>query len=336
MTQSDGRPVRTCLAGFGKGGAKYIAPMLLRSHRYEVSAVVTSDEARANLAFSLFPEVRVVGSLDALLVSRMFADCELVVVSVPPFAQFEVAAACLRSGKDIVVDKPFGSSVSEALDLCARATAAGRAAVPYFNRRFDGTFLTLRRILEEGTLGPVDKLAISYCRPLGASSLTGWRSSGRTGCSIAADVGSHFVDQALVLFGPARVVSSYTCAPANRPVSGLRLRHASGVVTTITLDLAATAVASRFVLRGRDGWLASPLEDVQDKWIRGEITQPADTILDGDYWTGSRCGQPLVVRNLTSRTESFWTSIAGMVARGEEPPVAATAAVDVHRITSVA
>jgi predicted dehydrogenase len=73
------------------------------------------------------------------------------------------------------------------------------------NRRWDGDFLTLRKLLGAGELGRVHRFESRFERwrpQLG----DGWRE--RTppaeGGGLLLDLGSHLVDQAVQLFGPVR------------------------------------------------------------------------------------------------------------------------------------
>src|SRR5947199_185196 len=81
----------------------------------------------------------------------------LVVLASPAHVHLEQGLAALARGAALVVDKPFAPSLPQAERLIAAAAAAGRPLIVFQNRRWDGDFLTLRKLLAEGALGRVHR-----------------------------------------------------------------------------------------------------------------------------------------------------------------------------------
>jgi scyllo-inositol 2-dehydrogenase (NADP+) len=144
----------------------------------------------------------VVGSAEELLDDPAV---ELVVVAAPNAVHHDLAAAALRAGRHVVVDKPFALSVADADDLIALAAAADRRLSVFHNRRWDGDFRTVRRSVEAGALGEVTTFVSRYDRfrpaPKGS-----WKETAVAGSGLLWDLGPHLIDQAMVLFGPPRTV----------------------------------------------------------------------------------------------------------------------------------
>jgi scyllo-inositol 2-dehydrogenase (NADP+) len=149
-----------------------------------------------------FPGVRVVASAEELLADPAV---ELVVVAAPNAVHHALAAAALRAGRHVVVDKPFALATADADELIALAAAEGRRLSVFHNRRWDGDFLTVRRVLEAGALGEVAELVSRYDRfrpaPRGS-----WKEAAVPGSGVLWDLGPHLVDQAVALFGPPQTV----------------------------------------------------------------------------------------------------------------------------------
>jgi scyllo-inositol 2-dehydrogenase (NADP+) len=126
-------------------------------------------------------------------------------VAAPNAVHHRLAAAALRAGRHVVVDKPFTLSVAEADELIALAEAADRRLSVFHNRRWDGDFLTVRRCLEAGLLGEVSSFVSRYDRfrpvPKG-----GWKEEAVPGSGVLWDLGPHLIDQALQLFGMPETV----------------------------------------------------------------------------------------------------------------------------------
>jgi scyllo-inositol 2-dehydrogenase (NADP+) len=187
------------LIGYGLGGSVFHAPLIRAEPRLRLHAVVTSraDQVRREL-----PGVRVVASAEELLADPAV---ELVVVAAPNAVHHDLAAAALRAGRHVVVDKPFALTTADADELIALAAAEGRRLSGFHNRRWDGDFLTVRRVLEAGALGEVGELVSRYDRfrpaPRGS-----WKEAAVPGSGVLWDLGPHLVDQALQLFGPPATV----------------------------------------------------------------------------------------------------------------------------------
>ncbi len=112
-----------------------------------------------------------------------------------------IARQCLLADRDVVIDKPFALSSSEAAELIQLARARGRLLSVYQNRRWDGDFLTVRKLLDGDQLGRLVKFESHYDRFRQVPRLHAWREDGSPGGGVLFDLGSHLVDQALVLFG---------------------------------------------------------------------------------------------------------------------------------------
>jgi predicted dehydrogenase len=122
-------------------------------------------------------------------------------VAAPNPTHFEIASSALKAGKHVVVDKPFTISTEEADALIAQSRE-GRLLLSVFqNRRWDGDFLTVRQILKQGLLGRVAEFESRYDRFRPARNPKAWREQSIPGSGLLYDLGSHLLDQALVLFG---------------------------------------------------------------------------------------------------------------------------------------
>ncbi len=187
------------LIGYGLGGAAFHAPLVEAEPRLRLHAVVTS---RAGQVRRDLPGVAVVASPAELLEDPAVG---LVVVAAPNAVHVELAAAALRAGRHVVVDKPFTLSVAEADELIELAGAADRRLSVFHNRRWDSDFLTVRRCLETGLLGDVSSFVSRYdrFRPVPKGS---WKEQDVPGSGLLWDLGPHLIDQALQLFGMPQTV----------------------------------------------------------------------------------------------------------------------------------
>ncbi|HEY6709815.1 MAG TPA: oxidoreductase [Actinomycetota bacterium] len=182
------------LVGYGLGGSVFHAPLVQAEPGLRLHAVATS---RAGQVQRDHPGVRVVATAGELLEDPAV---ELVVVAAPNAVHHQLAAAALRAGRHVVVDKPFTLTTADADELIGLAEAADRRLSVFHNRRWDGDFLTVRRCLDAGLLGNVSSFTSRYdrFRPVPKGS---WKEQDVPGSGILYDLGPHLIDQALQLFG---------------------------------------------------------------------------------------------------------------------------------------
>src|SRR4051812_274036 len=154
---------------------------------------MTRSPERAEQARAAHPGVRIVKSFDELV-----ADVEVLVVATPNASHVEVALAGVERGLHVVVDKPMAVTAADARQLAE----AGKGRVTVFhNRRWDGDYLTVRRLVGEGAPGPVMRFESRFERFRPAIK-SGWRESDvGVGGGVLLALGPHLVDQALPLFG---------------------------------------------------------------------------------------------------------------------------------------
>ena len=199
MTAPDvpGSPVRFGLVGYGFGGRWFHAPLLGAAPGCELLGVVTTSDERRALVEQDSPGRATYASLEELRA----AGAEAVAISTPAATHSELTDRALELGLAVVCDKPFALDAAAARRSVELADRLGLALAPYQNRRWDSDFLTVRRLVADGTLGDVVRFESRFER------LAPEAGPGASGGGTLLDFGSHLVDQALVLLGP--VVSVY-------------------------------------------------------------------------------------------------------------------------------
>jgi predicted dehydrogenase len=201
------------------------------------------------------------------------SEVDLVVIAAPNDRHAPLAEAALRAGKHVVVDKPFTVTLAEARHLARLARETGRVLSVFQNRRWDNDFLTLRKLISEGDLGDVWRFESRFerWRP---QLKGGWRESGDPAeiGGLLYDLGSHVVDQALVLFGP--VTEVYAETDVRRPGAEtdddtfIALTHANGVRSHLYVSATTAQLGPRFrVLGSRAGYVKYGL-DPQEAALR--------------------------------------------------------------------
>ena len=330
----DSPPLRVALVGYGLAGRVLHRPLIQAEPGLRLTSVVTADPARQAQAAADLSGVRVVPSVDHLW--QHAEDLDVVVVAAANAAHLPVATAALERGKATVVDKPLALSAGQAEQLCALARARDVPLTVFQNRRWDSDTLTARQLLEQGTLGQVLRLESRFTRYRPAV-VSRWREDAAAGGGVLLDLGSHLVDQALHLVGPA--VQVY--AEVDRRRAGARadddcflaLTHQSGAHSHLWCSLTAPWPGPRLVLQGTaGGWAKDGLDGQEDALRRGlpvtRVPEPA-----GRLWTAEG-EQPVL--SVAGDWPAFYRAFTAAV-RGQGPvPVRPEAAVRTLQVLEAA
>jgi predicted dehydrogenase len=158
-----------------------------------------------NDAAGLYPEARVVASMDELLA---IDEIRLVVIATPNPSHYPLARQCLLAGRDVVVDKPFTTTYAEAAELVDLARKQGRLLTVYQNLRCNGDFRTIRQLLETDRLGRIVLYEAHFDRYRPQVRPGAWREQVAPGSGVFFDLGVHLIDQAFVLFGLPEAIAA--------------------------------------------------------------------------------------------------------------------------------
>ncbi|MGW1994150.1 Gfo/Idh/MocA family oxidoreductase [Embleya sp. NPDC001921] len=329
-------PTRTVLVGYGVGGSAFHAPVIEATEGLELAAVVTGNPERRSAARERHPQAEVIGTTD-----EMFAragDFDLVVITVPNRFHVPLAERALEAGLHVVVDKPFAGTAAEGRALAATAARCERVLGVYQNRRFDGDFRTVRRLVEEGRLGEVYRFESRFERWRPQVRASGWKEQADPAAlgGILYDLGTHLIDQAVTLFG--RPTHVYAELPARRSGalvdddSFVALTHAGGVRSHLWMSATAADLGPRFRVLGAKASYVKFGMDPQEELLRAgaEVKTPGWGTEPPTAW--GRLGTPgdtVPVETEPGAYQDYYAAFARAV-RGEgAPPVAIEEAVAV-------
>jgi len=268
MTATPRPPFRVGLIGYGLAGSAFHAPLIATTPGLQLDAVVTANPDRRAHLHREHPGARALDTPDQLFDEADRLD--LVVIASPNRTHVPLARAALLAGLATVVDKPLAASATEARDLCEFAEKSGILLSVFQNRRWDGDFRTVARLVREGALGRVHRFESRFER-FRPKPKAGWREladPAEVGGTLY-DLGSHLVDQALTLFGP--VDSVYAEIDVRRDGAAvdddafLALTHHSGVRSHLWTSAIAPLGGPRLrVLGDTAGYLKFGMDPQED------------------------------------------------------------------------
>lgn len=322
--------VRVGLVGYGYVGRTFHAPLIASVPGLRLTVVGSSQREAVQAAY---PGAVVCSATEA----ATHAAVDLVVIATPNESHFPLAAAALRAGKHVVVDKPFTVTLAEARSLVEIARQYGRILSVFHNRRWDSEVLATKQILESGVLGEVShyECHMDRYRPLVRRR---WREDPGPGAGLWFDLGPHLIDQALYLFGlPESVNASFATLReggqtedwAQVQLNYKRLR------VVLHASLLVSGGGPRSVLHGTRGSWAKFGADVQERQLQSGVL-PGDPAFGYDPSPGivydGATGTQTEVPSPRGDQRAFYAAMRDAI-RGEgAPPVSVRDAVAVMAV----
>jgi predicted dehydrogenase len=239
-------------------GAAGIAPaaVLLPARRRDDTAVVAVASRTGADAYAERHGIpKAYGSYAELLQDP---DIDLVYNALPPSAHAEWTIAALRAGKDVLCEKPFTMTASEAARVVEVAEQTGRRVIEAFHDHYHPLSAWLRQTVASGVLGRLTRAEAVFngANPFVPGSI---RHEPALGGGALMDLGCYPVHWVRTLFGePDRVVAATT---TNNPLGAdftveADLRFADGLPVVVRASmLPDVALESSITIEGERGVL---------------------------------------------------------------------------------
>ena len=325
--------IRVGVLGYGLAGRYFHVPFIRESARFELRAVATSRKEAAEQ----LPGARITDAVDILAAD----DIDLVVVATPHRFHVPQTLAALEAGKHVVVEKPVAVSSAEIAQLQQAAAAAERLVIPFQNRRWDGDFIAVRKLVASGMLGTIHHLEMHWPKyrpqPRGV-----WREVADELGGILNDLGPHLIDQTLQLFGMPQTV--YGHVMIHRPnctvddAFRIQMEYGSGLYVLLEVDVLNGLTALRFAIRGTNGTFEKydidPQEDAlreglmpdDPRWAtQSETARIVTGGAHGLFISGEMAIPPGDYRQ-------YWADVASAIEGAAPPPVTLDEVLDQMRV----
>jgi scyllo-inositol 2-dehydrogenase (NADP+) len=249
------REIGVGVVGYGLGGRVFHAPFVSAVPGLKLVSIM---QRSGDTAAKAYPTVKIERSIEAVLADKAI---ELVVISTPNETHFSLARQALEAGKHVVIDKPFAASSEQALELGQIAKSKGVLAIPFHNRRWDGDFLTVKKLLQDGAVGRLVTFETNMDRFRPMPRKHKWKESQNPANGMLFDLGPHLVDQILALFGaPEAITASVRTDREGTAIEDafditLHYKGADGKAmrALCTASYLACVSSPRFVLHGTGG-----------------------------------------------------------------------------------
>ncbi|KAI9369690.1 hypothetical protein BJX61DRAFT_133587 [Aspergillus egyptiacus] len=339
------------VVGYGFSAKTFHIPFIQDVSHFKLYAVAQRSPTPENDAEKDHPGIKSYRSAEEMVKD---AAVDVVVITTAPDSHYHLAKLALESGKHVICEKPFTPTYKEAEELVAIAKKQNRHLAVYQNRRWDADFVTLTKLVTNGSLGRVVEFETHFDRHRPeepAPTVSKWKNKVVPGGSALHDLGSHLLDQAVHLLGKPDRITGFVGSQREVNTSGYEdsftvlLHYNKGVLVT-----AKAAVVSceeeqlRFWVRGDKGSFKKFHLDCQEEQLKAGM-KPGDSGYGREpserYGTLTTVQNGKPVREITPTVEPpTWTEYYRKMARalaGEgELPASGAEAAEIIRLIELA
>jgi predicted dehydrogenase len=326
----DERTIRVGLVGYGFAGKTFHAPLIRSVPGLDLTAVSTSRTAEA--AADL-PGIRILEAKN--LVTD--ADLDLIVIASPNESHFPLAAAALRAGKDVVVDKPFTVTLAEARSLAEIAQESGRLLSVFHNRRWESEVKAAKAVLDSGALGEVRHFECHMDR-FRPNVRHRWREDPGPGAGLFFDLGPHLIDLALYFFGLPESISASLAVMRDGGQTDdwahVQLNYQRLKVILHTSLLVAPG-APRTVVHGTKGsWFKFGADVQEPQLMKGMLPSDPGFGIDPDpgVLVDGATGQRTLIAAPAGNQQMYYAGILEAILGGQPPAIPARDAIAVMAV----
>jgi scyllo-inositol 2-dehydrogenase (NADP+) len=334
------KKIKTGLVGFGLSGKYFHAPFLATNSAYEIAAVLERTKSESK---EIYPYSETIRSMEELANRE---DIDLVVITTPNETHVPYAKMALQNGKHVVLEKPIAATASEADDLIRIAEENEKILTVYQNRRFDGDFMTVQKILSQNHLGRIVEFQSAIERYRKESPFRGWKAEDKPGAGILFDLGPHLIDQAFVLFGhPESIWANLNYDHLDSKIDDgftvfMQYRDLRVILKAGTLVRNA---GPRFIIHGENGSFVKYGFDVQEELLRkGVMPESQDWAAESESLWGklyidcNGCEEQSVIETIPGNYHLFYNNLADAINKKSDLSVKASEAGNVIRAIELA
>ncbi len=245
------------IVGYGGQGGWH-ADHALKSDVVALRGIYDIKEERIALAKS--KGIHTYASFEEVLADT---EIDILVCATPNDVHKDIVIRGLKSGKNVVCEKPVALSVADFDDMCAAAKESGKLFTVHQNRRWDVDYLAIKSLIASGEIGETVNIESRVHGSRGIPS--DWRCHKPYGGGMILDWGVHLIDQMLQLI-PEKITKIYnenTNITTDEVDDGfhLMMTFESGKRATVEVGTYNFIYMPRFYMQAKNG--SAMIEDWQ-------------------------------------------------------------------------
>lgn len=267
------KPIVTALLAYGMSGKLFHAPFVKANPGFDFKGVLEHNTKRVHADY---PEVKSYDSYQEILDNP---EIELIIVNTPSNTHVDYSRKALLAGKDILVEKPFAPTVSEAKEIFDLGKKLGRKVMVYQNRRFSSDFAVTRDIIKSGVLGDIIEVHLRYDRYRPAIGPKVFKETPIPAAGIVYDLAAHLLDQTICIFGKpsnfSKTLGVYRDNSLVDDYGHIHLTYPNQVNVFITTSLLVADQQPGIIIHGTKGSFVKAFCDKQEEQLMAGM-KPGD------------------------------------------------------------
>ncbi|MER2493157.1 oxidoreductase [Catenovulum sediminis] len=329
-------PIKTAIVGYGFSAKTFHLPFITTLPELSLCAISSSQQ---QLVTTEQPQAKYFASAEAMLEQ---SDAELVIITAPNNVHFKLAKLALENGKHVIVEKPFVLDVADGETLVKLAKDKGLKLSVFHNRRWDGDFLTIQKLIADHKIGEIKHFEAHFDR-FRPTVRDRWREQSTEGGGILFDLGPHLLDQALQLFGKPTAITAQcrSMRPNSKNVDYFNIMlHYPDFYAQLHANLYSCEPNIRFNILGSEGkyqkFGLDPQEDYLKAGIMPDKAEWADETPEM-YGTVYKEGQAAeVIQTERGGYQHYFKTMADAIRLNKNEPVTAEQALENIKLIELA
>lgn len=276
--------INVALAAYGMSGTVFHAPLITSHPGLKLKKVL--ERSGSERSKERYPDIKVVKDFRDILNDE---EIELVIINTPEHTHYSLGKDALSAGKHVVIEKAFTTTAVEAQNLIDLAKEKGKTLSVFQNSRFHGDFLTIKEIVNNKLLGKLVEMEVHYDRFRNFIRQSTWKEDPKTGAGNLYNLGSHIIDQVLVLFGMP--ISVYGDIRIQRPGGKVddnfeMIMNYEHLKVTLKSSYLVREPGPRYVLHGTEGSFVKYGADPQEAFLQAGKSPllPAFGVEAEEHW----------------------------------------------------
>ena len=309
---------RIAVVGYGRWGRQCHTYLINLTEGLELRCVVSSDAEKRKQAehdrhcmtYETFDQA----------INDPLVDA--VVLATPSVTHVDLAVKALNAGKHVLTDKIMCLNAEECKRMMAAAEANNKLLTVFQNRRFDGDFLTVKWLMQNGALGDVSWIEQAW---IGFGKWGSWRGKKDLGGGRIYDLGAHLIDQALQFF-PQPVESVYCRTHYDWPDADIESEATIFInfkdKKTAVVDLSSMSYIDkpRYLVKGSNAtFVKYGLDPQENAMIAGDIDAACDAAKNYGILKNRKGAQ--IIPTLPGRWRSYYENFRDALIGVAEPVV---------------
>lgn len=321
--------INTALAAFGMSGKIFHAPFLDVHKGFQLKKVLERTKKKAH---NNYPYIQSIESYDEILAD---SSIDLIVVNTPDTLHYPMAKKALEAGKHVIVEKPFVLNTTHGVELMQLAEKQKKMLSVYQNRRWDGDFLTVKKIIEENQIGKIVEFESCISRFRNTLRNNSWKEECNTGTIY--NLSTHIIDQVITLFGiPDRISAHLRKLRKNSKIDDwnfIQFFYQERIVT-LRASYLHFAPMPRFVLHGMQGSYIQQNTDPQEEQLQNNVKPNSPNYGTNKENTGKIFTENKILEKETLKGNylGYYNDIYETITTGKPPSVTAQQALKVIEI----